>query len=555
MKRILFAACVIGAAACQGVITDPGGGGDNNGGGGPGTVIDTSKNALLMSPRVSRLSHQQWENTVVDLMGYDAPTGKSESFPPDPKTAGYLFDNDGNSLAVEDILWSAYAAAAEEVATEVIGNSTMLGKLLPPDTGDPAARAKTFIETFGRRAYRRTLTTTEVDDLMKVYTDAAANNSTLPAFEAGIQQVIAAVLQSPLFLYRVETSKTASSGAIPLTGYEQASRLSYLIVNSMPDDLLLDAAEAGNLATPEGVEKEARRLLANPRAKETVSRFFHGFLDLDKWTKIDPLPNLFPDAPANYADLARQENEQFIQYLFGSGGGYREVLTSNETFVNADIAPIYGVSGSFDATFEKVTLDPAQRRGVFTQLGFLAANATSTDPDPIHRGAFLARRIACLTLAAPPDGVPPLPPPEGKSNRQTVEEHTQKADTNCAGCHATKINPLGFPYENYDAIGKWRTDDNGHAIDSATTPLINGEPHPVANALELADAFAGSQATHECYTERWVEYAFGRKGMDEDIGVVRYLAEESVNGTGMEELLVKLVTTRAFRSRSLKELP
>jgi hypothetical protein len=556
MKRILVATFVLGLAACQGTITDPGGSTSGSGGGGAGTgPIDTTKNALLPSPRVTRLSHEQWENTVTDLIGYTQPTGKSESFPNDPQTAGFLFDNDGASLQVVQALWSSYQKAAEEVAADVVSNATLLDPLLPA-SGDDSARARGFIETFGKRAYRRPLTTTEVDDLMVVYDAAPANNPTVPAFQAGIQQIISAILQSPLFLYRIEAStKKDASGAITLTPFEQASRLSYLIVNSMPDDLLFAAAEDGKLGTPEGLEAEARRLMKLPRAKTTVTRFFHAFLDLPKWSKIDPLTSQFPDAPANYADLAQQENEQFIQYLFGSGGGYREVLTSNETFVNQDLAAIYGLSGNFTAEFQKVTLDATKRRGVFTQLGFLAANATSVDPDPIHRGAFLARRIACLTLSAPPDMVPALPAPGDKSNRQNVEDHTQQPGSTCSGCHATKINPLGFPFEHYDAIGQWRDDDNGHAIDSATTPLINGQPTPVADALELADAFAGSQQTHECYTERWIEYAFNRKGMDHDIGVVKYLAEESVNGSGIEEMLVKLVTTRAFRSRSPEELP
>jgi len=558
-KRMWVAFLVVGLAACQGVITEPGGGagtgGATSGVGGAGAV-DTTKDALVPSPRLVRLSHEQWENSVADLFGYAEPTGKSESFPADPQTSGFLFDNNGESLQVVQALWTAYQRAAEEVAADVVSSPTRLAALLPPDTGDSSARARSFIRTFGRRAYRRPLVEQEVDDLMAVYEAAPVNNSTAPAFEAGIEQVISAFLQSPFFLYRIESStKKDASGAIRLTGYEQASRLSYLLTDSMPDDALLDAAEQGELDKVAGVEAQARRLLKTPRAEKTVTRFFQAFLDVNKWSKINPLPNQFPDAPSGFADLARQENEKFIQYLFGSGAGYREVLTSNETFVNQDLAKLYGLSGDFGPSFEKVTLDSSQRRGVFTQLGFLAANATSVDPDPIHRGAFLARRVACLNLSAPPDGVPPLPPAGDLSNRQNVEAHTEQPDTVCAGCHATMINPLGFPFEHYDAVGKWRTEDNGHPIDTASKPLINGDPTPVADALELADAFAESQRTHECYTERWIEYAFNRKGTEQDTGVVRYLAEQSRGGVGIEEMLVQLVTTRAFRSRSPEEMP
>src|SRR5262245_5071210 len=211
MKRIVLAALVLGASACTGFITDPGGEESGSGSGGPSgtTKIDTSKDALLPAPRMTRLSRAQWENTVTDLLGFDAPTGKSSTFPPDPQTAGFLFDNDGASLLVDQALWGSYQRAAEELAEQVIQNATLLQKLLPPDTGDPTARAKSFIESFGRRAYRRKLSAAEIDELFSVYEAAPPNNPALPAFEAGIAQVISAVLQSPFFLYRVETSTKA----------------------------------------------------------------------------------------------------------------------------------------------------------------------------------------------------------------------------------------------------------------------------------------------------------------------------------------------------------
>src|SRR5690606_14280282 len=134
-----------------------------------------------------------------------------------------------------------------------------------------------------------------------------------------------------------------------------------------------------------------------------------------------------------------------------------------------ELADIYGLDGSFDVEFQETRLDDTERRGVLTQIGFLASHATSRDPDPIHRGVFVAKRIGCMSIAAPPDSVPPLPDnPEGKSNRQLVEEHTQAEGTTCRNCHATVINPFGFAFENYDALGAYRDMDGEHEVDASS---------------------------------------------------------------------------------------
>ncbi len=546
-------ALLLGAVACQGVISEPG---QEPGGGGSGTTVpSTSKDALLPAPRVARLSHQQWENTIVDLFGFAAPTGQSASFPSDPSTAGFLFENDGDSLSVDSALWGSYQRAATEIAEQVVADAAVLARILPPDSGDDTARAKAFIQDFGKRAYRRPLSQAEQDELLAIYQGAPAFFKGKDPFMAGVQLLLSAFLQSPHFLYRIESSTKKSGGGIPLTGWELASRLSYMLWNRMPDDQLFQRAESGELSQAAGVSAEAKRLLADEKAADVVTHFHQTLLEVEKYEVVKPLPALFPDAPSDLGALAKEENDRFIRFLFQSGGGYRDVLTSNVSFVNDDLAKVYGLSGSFDASFKQVTLDPATRRGVFTQVGFLAANATSADPDPIHRGAFLARRVNCLPVAAPPNNVPPLPPADGRSNRATVEAHTEEPGSGCDGCHAVYINPFGFAFENYDAVGAYRTKDGVHDVNSASEPLIDDQNVPVQNALELADVLADSKNVHECYAQYWVEYSFGRKGLDADVGVVRHLGELSKNGQSIEELIVSLVTTPAFRNRSTVEMP
>lgn len=559
MRRLFVGSLIVGLSACQGFISEPGqepgGGGSGSGAsGGSGAGSSTTKDALVPLPRVARLTHAQWENTVADLLYLSAPTGKSSGFPADPSTGGYLFDHDASNLSVDQSLWGTYQRAAEEIAEAVVGDAAQLAKILPPDTGDANARARAFVEELGKRAYRRPLTSAEIDRHMLIYQGAAGLFPSKPAFEAGIQLVLTAILQSPHFLYRIEQSTKADGGAIPVTPWEMASRLSYTLWNTMPDDLLFGAAGANELSSELQVEAQARRLLADPRADKVLQRFHDAVWELEKLDSISVVSSVFPDAPADLKHLAVEETERFIQFIFRGGGGYRDLLTSNVTPVTAETAKIYGLTGNFGSGWTEATLDPTQRKGIFTQIGFLAANSTGVDPDPIHRGAFLARRVTCIPLSFPAGAVPPLPAAGGKTNREVVASHTE-TEEECAGCHKQKINPYGFTFENYDAIGAWRTTDNGFAVDATASPLIEGEATPVSGAVELLDKIAESPAAHDCYARFWTEYAFGRSRVKQDDGVIRYLGQSSLEGASLEDLIVKLVTTRAFRHRSTEEMP
>jgi hypothetical protein len=229
-------------------------------------------------------------------------------------------------------------------------------------------------------------------------------------------------------------------------------------------------------------------------------------------------------------------------------------MTSTEAFVNDDLARVYGVEGSFGPEFVKVQLPPNERRGIFNQLGFLAANATSINPDPIHRGVFIATRVLCLGIAAPPDGVPPLPPIVGGTNREIVQNHTQSSPV-CAACHGTVINPFGFPFENYDASGAYRTSDNGEPVDASSTPRIDGAELPVDNSLELAEALGSSRQAHECFASHLVEYAFGRETERLDDALIEELTTASLGGAPILELIARIAESPAFLARSAEELP
>lgn len=582
--RVAFLACGLAAAVgCTGDI-EPGkspvgpaapgapwtggpsgaaGAGDNGSrpgtGGGDEAPVGAEEDAVAPATRAARLTHQQWQNSVADLF-YLTPAERdsldfTSALRSDPVQSGFVFDNNALSLEVDESLFIGYQRNAALVAEYVTGDAARLGRIVPASGGAADARARQFVESFGLRAHRRPLTAQETDEYLALYAMGPAMYPGMPAFESGVRLLIEAFLQSPYFLYRVEESVTEAGGRIALSPYEVASRLSYALWNSMPDDALFDAAAGGMLASSAQAASAARRMLDDPRAQDTVESFHRQLFDSDGYAAIAPSPAFFRDAPEDLGISAQTEQQMFVGDVFSHDGGLTELLTSTDTFVNADLADVYGLSGSYGPSFTKAALDPAERKGILTQVGFLASNATSVNPDPIHRGVFIARRITCAHIAAPPPNVPPLPDPDGRTNRQLVEDHTQNPSTVCVSCHGTIINPLGFPFENYDAIGQFRTEDNGQPVDAASEALVGEGKVAVANALELVDALAASDVVHECYAKHWVEFTYGRPEADEDARLIARLGDESLDGAALKDMIIALVTSPAFLTRSTEELP
>lgn len=543
------------AGGTQGETAGEAGDGDGDGDGGDGDGDGVELPAP--SPRFYRLTHEQWENTVQDLFDLPNPTGFSSLFRADPSVAGFIFDNDATSLEVDEALWTGYRLAAGQVAAQVTEDPAVLAELMPPEGPPEAERIDTFVREFGLAAYRRPLTEDEVAVLVDVFLAAPPLYPEVDdSFVAGIRHVVEAVLQSPFFLYRIERSETIVGQVIPLDDYEIASRLSYFLWNTMPDDALFDAAANDALHTEGQVAVEAARMLEDPRAADMVVRFHQQLLDADKIATISPSDNFFPDAPDDLSNLAAIEHERFVRdVVFGNGGGLVELLTSSQTFVDEQLAAIYGVAGVLGDEFVEVSLDPTQRKGIFTQVGFLASNATSVDPDPIHRGVFIAKRMLCLTIAAPPDGVPPLPPLEpDQTNRERVAAHTSAPQ--CAQCHATLINPHGFPFESYDAIGGWRTIDNNQPVDTTSNVFIDNQLVPITGAIEFVELMAQSSNVHTCYAKHWIEYTVGRNSTaDDSLAIARLGTSSHQDQMSIQDLLIALTTSPFFLNRAVEEMP
>ena len=539
------AALPLAQAGCVGTLGDASESGCETCG--PGTQqIDP-----VATLRFPRLTHQQWENTIVDLFHLPAPLGLSAAFTGDP--LGGYFDNAESSLQVSPPHWADYQLAAEEVAELVTDDPALLSQIVPASLpADPALAARAFVEAFGRRAYRRPLTTAEVDAYAALFATGDATVDGPDAFTRGVRITLMAFLQSPHFLYRPQLGAVVEGDRVRLSSHELATRLSYALWNTMPDAALDALADAGELDDPATLEAEARRMLADPRARAMVSHFHELLLRYEAFENLNKDEVLFPDWTPDVGLDMQEEERRFVEHVvFEEGGGLRELLTSSTTFVNDRLAALYGLSGSFGPEFVEVELDPSERSGLLTHLGFLASNATKREQHTIYRGVYVNHRILCAPLPDPPNNVPPLPSAgDYDTNRERVEAHTGPG-TCGASCHGVWINPAGYPFEHYDALGRYRELENGHEIDASGDYELDGAMAHFDDALEWTSLMAESDMAHACYAKHWLEYLYGRRAEAADDLVLPELT--GVSRESALELVVALVTAEDFRMRNVDE--
>jgi hypothetical protein len=539
MGRVrLVALALLVAAACAGRSNDSPGGDD------AGSHAYTSS--------FPRLSHWQWENTVQDLLGLPEPPGLAPGFDPDPPLG--RFDNNLTRLRMTPGLWQDYQRAAEVMAARVTADPAALDRVLPADLpADGSARTRAFIEQFGARALRRPLAAAEVDRYQALF-DAAPRHyqADMDPWVAGVRITIEAMLQSPHFVYRAELGAQPEDGAdgeIKLSAYQVASRLSYALWNTMPDDELMAAAAEGSLDTEEGVRAQALRMQDDPRTRASLAHFHRQVFALHEYADQSKHLALFPEWRPELGALMAEEAELFLAALvFERDGTIGDIFTSTLTYVNAELAAIYGLEGDFGSELVPAELDSGTRAGFLTRLGFLTRNATLTEPDPIHRGVFVNLNILCRPIAA----VPSLPDdliPVGKTNRERINSITGPG-TCGQRCHATIINPIGFGLEHYDAIGRHRTEDRGYPVNAADTYVFaEGRSITFEDGVELSHELARAPEAHACYVSNLLEYLYGGEH-GADPGVVRELTRLSVeDGASIRELMGALASSRAFRYR------
>jgi hypothetical protein len=485
-----------------------------------------------------RLTHRQWENSVRDLLKLAAAPGLTGTFTGDPPEG--TFSNNERALFVTANLRSDYERAAEDLAKRVAGDATARAAIVANGTN-----AANFIKAFGRRAYRRPLDASEQQRYEALFASAATLYPSGDAFANGVELVVRAMLQSPHFVYRTELG----SDNAPLSGWEVASKLSFLLHDTIPSDSLLDAAERGELGTAEGIVKVAQAMLEEPVAVSVIGRYHDELFGMFRYESIEKDRMRFPEYnPAMNAEFA-EADRLFFESIYKGGQGLREILLSQTGFVTASTAPLYGVTAS-GSGLQPVALGP-ERTGFFTRLGFLAYNANLRDPDPIHRGVDINHRLLCGTLVAPGGVIPQLPPQmAGQTNRERVTAHTG-VNTCGAGCHSVIINPLGFSLENFDAIGRKRDMDNGKPVDTADAYALATGLIQFSGAPQLMTLLAEAPETHACYARHLGEFTLARDLGESDRGLVEELTTASVSGAGpIKTMLLAAVRSPRFSTRN-----
>jgi hypothetical protein len=520
--------------------------------GDPNLPEDAPREMPSPSSRAARLSKAEYENTARDLLGVQMSLGITNAFVADSSST--TFNNNGGDLVVTSAEWQDFQTAAETLAERATASTAALtavaGGAIPADD-------EGLIRALGRRAFRRPLTSAEVSAYTALIPMAATYYAGLPAKQALARIVLEAMLQSPHFLYRVELSTNVSSEVILLSGPELANRLSYALWQSMPDEELLRAAEDQTIQTEEGYTAQATRMLADPKAKASVGAFHSQLLNTARYADLTRSTTLFPEWSQALNASMKQEQERFIEaQVFTEQQGLKGLLSSPTTYVDANLARVYGLTGNFDSSFQKITFNDGKRGGLLTQIGFLTANATSTETDPIHRGVFINHQILCAPLPSPPNNVPPLPasdPSVPKTMRQRITEFTGTG-TCGAGCHSTMINPVGFAYEHYDALGRWRDTDKGLPVDSADRYFFEGVRREFDGSAGLAQAMVEEPMAHRCYAQHWVEFLHGRAVGDADKAMIARVGKLSwQDQIPVTQVLRLLVESESFKTRSTEE--
>ncbi|HET9954047.1 MAG TPA: DUF1592 domain-containing protein [Polyangiaceae bacterium] len=523
-------------------------GGSSNGAGNGGMAAGAGGvNACLNPPTapLSLLTRMQYENTVRDLLG-DGPSAAAD-FPPENQVEG--FKNNTQANQASPVLVEKYLEAAERLAGSA---AQMASALAPCEAGrEQVECGRDFVRNFGLRAFRRPLLASETSIFDALFGRVQAQLGYTSAVELTLQ----AMLQSPQFLYRVDSrgAPSEASGAVALSSYELAARLSYFLTASTPDSQLLEAARAGRLSADEEIEAQARRLLETSRAKEVVREFHHQWLGLDAIAALSPMaPELGEDAALLTKDWLGSL-DRFIDTVYWDSGNLQTLFNSKQVFVTPRLAKLYGapLSGAqpSDSDFQAVTL--SDRRGLLTQPALLGLLSHSDQTAPVLRGVFTLKRLMCVAVPNPPPSVnntPPDPDPNS-TTRERFRVHT--ASTACSGCHRM-IDGVGFGFEAYDQLGRYRTEENGIPIDASGTVVIGDSvlDGDFDGVNELADRLETSDRVRDCVATNWYRFAMGRMETEADkCSLDDIKAQFSASGGDLKQLLVSIPKTIAFRYR------
>lgn len=522
---------------------------DENGkdiGGGDPTDPPKCAGAVPPSPRSLRLlTRQEYQNTVNDLLGLSV--NLVNSMPAENRVDG--FDNYVADNLVTGIRADAFHSQALAVAKQAVTQSW--SKIVPCSTQDTAC-ARQFIQTLGKKAYRRPLSASEQDDYLKLF----GGNS----FSAAVEIAIGRMLASPHFLYRSELGTLQSDGSYRLTPYETASVLSYLYLGSMPDDALFGAADQNKLSTPQELDDQAKRLIGTARAREQVGNFVgQWLLSTSPYALPDKDPKAYPRFTADVKLSMSNELIRFFNHVaFDSTQKFPELFNANYAVVNRTLADYYGLAGQSGTNYATVSVPDGTRTGIMTLGAVLSRYANSNESHPFKRGGFVYKRLLCDDLPFPANaGIVKAPKVDpNATTRERFDFHSKSGEV-CWSCHKF-IDAPGFAFENYDGAGQYRATENGRAIDTSATVLgvetfTEAEQVTVANLNDLSKVMASSARAAECVPRQYYRYATGKRESDEDMCALgAYLDSYNASGRSLKNMMTGIVTTPGFTLRRAK---
>lgn len=479
-----------------------------------------------------------------------APTSDvTASFPPDTRPDGFPFDDDVDARLVTAEQADLYRRAAQTVARAVAAD---LSTILPCDGsgGQASACAAELLRAFGLRAFRRPLTPTEIDRYRALILAR-------PSFNEGVTLAIAALLQSPHFLYRSELGEPQNDGSYRLTPYEVASALSYLYLGTMPDAALFEAAARGELGDAAGIERQARRLLGDARARTALGDFALAWLGVERVLSVDKRADLFPAWSTALRMSLAEETRRFVAAVaFEGSGQLAELYTADYSFLNDALARLYGVSGVTGSELRKQSYGalPVSRAGLLGHGAVLASYAYSDQTSPVRRGLFVRRRLLCQELPVPPPnagGVPKIDP--GATTRERFRQHSDNAF--CRSCHQF-IDGVGFGFERLDAIGQPRPSEAGQSVDGSgdlndLEGLGTATHAAYASLPELGARLAEADSARRCFVRQYLRFARGRhEDVAEDLCTLDRLQRLfSERGQKISELMVAVTQLPEFLNR------
>jgi hypothetical protein len=525
-----------------------GGASGSSGASGGGTTSVTCPSTSLEPTPLRRLTRFEYANTVKDLLKVD-PTPAND-IPADEVSNG--FDNDAGVLTVSSLHAEKYVLVSEALAKSAVQNLSALTTCDTTAMGEDAC-ALAFAKSFGRRAFRRPTTANDEQALLAAY----AAGKTGGSYAEGIEVMIRAALQSPDFIYRLETTTPTDTAAalVPLSQFELATRLSFMIWSTGPDDALLDVAQSAGLATKEQVAAKAREMLSDPRARVGLGNFFNQWSGVTRLSIITKNTDLFPSFSESMRTAMEAELPAFMDYvLFTGDHTLHTLLTKPVAFVSGPLGQVYGLTNAPTGTTPTmVDLPDAQgRSGLLTQAGFLSVQGHPDQTSPVLRGKFVRAMMLCDPPPPPPDNVNISLPTidQGATARERFSAH---ATGGCQGCHS-HMDPIGFAFENFDALGQYRTMDNGQAID-ATGEIID----PIDPALggtfngvrELGEKLAASSQVTDCMATQMFRFATGRlEAAPDTCSLDGVKSTFSATGGDLIELVVALTQTDDFWYRT-----